>query len=189
MKRRKAQDLSTSEREQIAQEFMFKINQAAEDDEEAVMAGRPALNKLKMLRVSGARQQCSGGVMVALPCGVFGGDFGGILGKGFGEVFGEVFGGGFVGFFFVAFCVAFSVAFSVALSVAFPVAIQVAFPVVFPVAFPVAFLVACSCGIFGGMLLWHFRWRSRRLLTWAICGRGACLGGGELPANMLLPCL
>lgn len=52
MKRRKAQDLSTAEREQIAQEFMFKINQAAEDDEEAVMAGRPALNKLKMLKVS-----------------------------------------------------------------------------------------------------------------------------------------
>lgn len=51
MKRRKAQDLSTAEREQIAQEFMFKINQAAEDDEEAVMAGRPALNKLKMLKV------------------------------------------------------------------------------------------------------------------------------------------
>lgn len=51
MKRRKAQDLSTAEREQIAQEFMFKINQAAEDDEEAVSAGRPALNKLKMLKV------------------------------------------------------------------------------------------------------------------------------------------
>ncbi|CAN0428842.1 unnamed protein product, partial [Laminaria digitata] len=51
MKRRKAQDLSTAEREQIAQEFMFKINQAAEDDEEAVLAGRPALNKLKMLKV------------------------------------------------------------------------------------------------------------------------------------------
>lgn len=60
MKRRKAQDLSTSEREQIAQEFMFKINQAAEDDEEAVLAGRPALNKLKMLKV-GREQQ--GGVL------------------------------------------------------------------------------------------------------------------------------
>lgn len=51
MKKRKAQDLSTGEREQIAQEFMFKINQAAEDDEEAVQSGRPALNKLKMLKV------------------------------------------------------------------------------------------------------------------------------------------
>ncbi|CAN0262515.1 unnamed protein product [Scytosiphon promiscuus] len=50
MKKRKAQDLSTAEREQIAQEFMFKINQAAEDDEEAVQEGRPALNKLKMLK-------------------------------------------------------------------------------------------------------------------------------------------
>lgn len=51
MKKKKAQDLSTAEREQIAQEFMFKINQAAEDDEEAVQNGRPALNKLKMLKV------------------------------------------------------------------------------------------------------------------------------------------
>lgn len=54
MKKRKAQDLSTAEREQIAQEFMFKINQAAEDDEEAVQSGRPALNKLKMLKVGTA---------------------------------------------------------------------------------------------------------------------------------------
>lgn len=51
MKKRKAQDLSTAEREQIAQEFMFKINQAAEDDEEAVQNGRPAIYKIKMIRV------------------------------------------------------------------------------------------------------------------------------------------
>ena len=57
MKKRKAQDLSTSEREQIAQEFMFKINQAAEDDEEAVLAGRPALHKLKMLKVRREQQE------------------------------------------------------------------------------------------------------------------------------------
>lgn len=55
MKKKKAQDLSTAEREQIAQEFMFKINQAAEDDEEAVRSGRPALNKLKMLKVDTSR--------------------------------------------------------------------------------------------------------------------------------------
>ncbi|CAN0193561.1 unnamed protein product [Ectocarpus sp. 6 AP-2014] len=51
MKKRKAQDLSTADREQIAQEFMFKINQAAEDDEEAVQNGRPAIYKIKMIRV------------------------------------------------------------------------------------------------------------------------------------------
>ncbi|CAM9707379.1 unnamed protein product [Ectocarpus fasciculatus] len=51
MKKRKAQDLSTAEREQIAQEFMFKINQAAEDDEEAVQNKLPAIHKLKMSRV------------------------------------------------------------------------------------------------------------------------------------------
>lgn len=51
MRRRKAQDLSTAERESIAQEFLFKINKAAEDDEEAVMASKPALNKLKLLKV------------------------------------------------------------------------------------------------------------------------------------------
>ncbi len=55
MKKRKAQDLSNAEREQIAQEFMFKINQAAEDDEEAVKEGRPALSKLKMLKVCHGR--------------------------------------------------------------------------------------------------------------------------------------
>lgn len=58
MKKRKAQDLSTAEREQIAQEFMFKINQAAEDDEEAVQEGRPALNKLKMLKVGCGSAAC-----------------------------------------------------------------------------------------------------------------------------------
>lgn len=51
MKKRKAQDLSTAEREQIAQEFMFKINQAAEDDEEAVQNRKPALNKIRMIKV------------------------------------------------------------------------------------------------------------------------------------------
>lgn len=51
MKKRRAQDLSTAERETIAQEFLFKINKAAEDDEEAVLAGKPAINKLKLLKV------------------------------------------------------------------------------------------------------------------------------------------
>lgn len=51
MKKRKAQELGTAEREQIAQEFMFKINQAAEDDEEAVQNHSPAIYKLKMLPV------------------------------------------------------------------------------------------------------------------------------------------
>lgn len=51
MKRRKSQELSTAEREQIAQEFMYKINKASEDDEKAVKEGKPALNKLKMLKV------------------------------------------------------------------------------------------------------------------------------------------
>lgn len=51
MKKRKAQELGTAEREQIAQEFMFKINQAAEDDEEAVQNQSPAIYKLKMLPV------------------------------------------------------------------------------------------------------------------------------------------
>lgn len=51
MKKRKAQELGTAEREQIAQEFMFKINQAAEDDEEAVQNHSPAIFKLKMLPV------------------------------------------------------------------------------------------------------------------------------------------
>lgn len=57
MKKRKAQELGTAEREQIAQEFMFKINQAAEEDEQAVRRQSPALNKLKMLPV-GARRRC-----------------------------------------------------------------------------------------------------------------------------------
>lgn len=51
MRRRKAQELSTAEREAIAQEFLFKVNKAAEDDEDAVSRGKPALNKLKMLKV------------------------------------------------------------------------------------------------------------------------------------------
>lgn len=51
MKKHKAQDLSTAERETIAQEFLFKINKAADDDEEAVQKGKPALNKLKLLKV------------------------------------------------------------------------------------------------------------------------------------------
>lgn len=55
MKRRKSQELSTAEREQIAQEFMYKINKASEDDEKAVKEGKPALNKLKMLKVWNTR--------------------------------------------------------------------------------------------------------------------------------------
>ena len=57
MKRRKAQELSTAEREQIAQEFIYKINKASEDDEKAVKEGRPALNKLKMLKVRNPRDR------------------------------------------------------------------------------------------------------------------------------------
>ncbi|CAM9661520.1 unnamed protein product, partial [Discosporangium mesarthrocarpum] len=48
MRRRKAQVLGTAEREAIVQEFLFKMNSAAEDDEAAVRDGRPALNKLKL---------------------------------------------------------------------------------------------------------------------------------------------
>lgn len=55
MKKRKAQELGTAEREQIAQEFMFKINQAAEDDEESVQNQNPAIYKLKMLPVGDVR--------------------------------------------------------------------------------------------------------------------------------------
>ena len=54
MKKRKSQELGTAEREQIAQEFMFKINQAAEDDEESVQNQSPAIYKLKMLPVCDA---------------------------------------------------------------------------------------------------------------------------------------
>ena len=58
MKKRKSQELGTAEREQIAQEFMFKINQAAEDDEESVQNQSPAIYKLKMLPVCDASCVC-----------------------------------------------------------------------------------------------------------------------------------
>lgn len=58
MKKRKSQELGTAEREQIAQEFMFKINQAAEDDEESVQNQSPAIYKLKMLPVCDASYVC-----------------------------------------------------------------------------------------------------------------------------------
>ncbi|CAN0454037.1 unnamed protein product, partial [Phaeothamnion confervicola] len=49
MKRVKKQELSATDRESIAQQFLVRMNRCAEEDEAAVREGRPAMSKLRML--------------------------------------------------------------------------------------------------------------------------------------------